>query len=652
MAQTRSHIVAGFTLFEVAISLLVFAIAVLSVVLAYPIGLKAQRMARFQLFAGTKVLEIMDAWGQGQKNVFNRQTEGWQPGQTMFMGYPLDLERMLNEGAVGLFPLPPEIAGRLDSDNDEIGSIIAQGGQLLYPTPIQYELGYDERQIDFNTAMGLNDPAAVYANGQSNYGFDKQLASQAQTLVFAVTGYAQQNALPNHPCLEWPYYEHYPCPAQPWECERWGVPVSPSTTTTLPTKRWSGGTAVREAWPATAQYADLYAQVGEDPNSSPTYARISSPAWVPYVVGTPKTGLDANQVDLCIGKAIILAESVGVAMEAGAGGRSKPKLPRPYPAQSGDAASLRGDWRSGNSDPFNAVDDDYFPKPWKVEAIRLLAHVASLRTNTKYSPSDDQRTYAKQCHDACLAWAMRYASANPYEWGAPRPLNRQTAWDYPLLQYDLFAPYTVKLWNGVGQPLPLPIAGDAAWKVCCGLPPQQYPVNYRRARGNYGKYVQCPDNQANLDESWADNAHYNLTAPFAAAERCRQIVVWTVDWRAYEDFETVPAAPMDAIRGFIDSTGRGVNTPDSCLPPECNYLWKDINRTGYYRWPYLEWTNSEGVSISDPRFVSAFLGTWGCDRNGNGVCDSGPIPKSVRMRAVTVARFNFYDRRIPHSLRH
>ena len=34
-----------------------------------------------------------------------------------------------------------------------------------------------------------------------------------------------------------------------------------------------------------------------------------------------------------------------------------------------------------------------------------------------------------------------------------------------------------------------------------------------------------------------DASNFNLAAPFAAAERCRQVVVWAVDWRSYEDFE-------------------------------------------------------------------------------------------------------------------
>ena len=46
-----------------------------------------------------------------------------------------------------------------------------------------------------------------------------------------------------------------------------------------------------------------------------------------------------------------------------------------------------------------------------------------------------------------------------------------------------------------------------------------------------------------------------------------------------------------------------------------------------------------------------FSGIWGADRNYNKKVDRGPLPKSVRLRAMQVARFNFYDPRIVCLLR-
>ncbi len=46
-----------------------------------------------------------------------------------------------------------------------------------------------------------------------------------------------------------------------------------------------------------------------------------------------------------------------------------------------------------------------------------------------------------------------------------------------------------------------------------------------------------------------------------------------------------------------------------------------------------------------------FAGRFGADRNGNNQLDRGHLPRSVRLRAVTVARFNYYDLRVPCQLR-
>jgi hypothetical protein len=50
-------------------------------------------------------------------------------------------------------------------------------------------------------------------------------------------------------------------------------------------------------------------------------------------------------------------------------------------------------------------------------------------------------------------------------------------------------------------------------------------------------------------------------------------------------------------------------------------------------------------------FRALRLGVYGADRNGNRKFDQGPLGPGVRMRAVTVARFNFYDRITICSLR-
>jgi hypothetical protein len=46
-----------------------------------------------------------------------------------------------------------------------------------------------------------------------------------------------------------------------------------------------------------------------------------------------------------------------------------------------------------------------------------------------------------------------------------------------------------------------------------------------------------------------------------------------------------------------------------------------------------------------------FCGNFGADRNGNGKLDRGTVPRAVRLRAVSVARFNYYDMRVPCQIK-
>ena len=46
-----------------------------------------------------------------------------------------------------------------------------------------------------------------------------------------------------------------------------------------------------------------------------------------------------------------------------------------------------------------------------------------------------------------------------------------------------------------------------------------------------------------------------------------------------------------------------------------------------------------------------FSGMYGADRNFNRQLDRGQVPRSVRLHATTVARFNYYDPRLPMTIR-
>src|SRR3954462_12515724 len=56
------HARRGFTLFEVCISLMIVAVGVLSILILLPAGLKAQQLARFQLYASAKAEEMVECF--------------------------------------------------------------------------------------------------------------------------------------------------------------------------------------------------------------------------------------------------------------------------------------------------------------------------------------------------------------------------------------------------------------------------------------------------------------------------------------------------------------------------------------------------------------------------------------------------------------
>ncbi len=204
----------GFTLFEVVISMLVLSIAVLTTLALLPIGLKSQQMARYQLFASSTAMSLLENFhsplvsfkGHGRlapetnRNLSANPDDPPVPGwanrlrdYNMTTGpYQHDIERYLCGWMTGVMPVPVQIARRLDSDGDEIQKHLDQGGCLFY-VDSGYVRGLTVAS-DRDKSIALNPPPEV------------------QKLVFAVTGYAQENALTSHPVESWPWYELYPFP--------------------------------------------------------------------------------------------------------------------------------------------------------------------------------------------------------------------------------------------------------------------------------------------------------------------------------------------------------------------------------------------------------------------------------------------------------
>jgi Tfp pilus assembly protein PilV len=180
----------GFTLFEVALSLVLISFGVVSVMVLIPTGLRTQQKARFELLASTQALEMLEFFS-GKSNaerIADFETpEPWEARPFCYTSTRWDLESRLSRWDSGIMPIPPDIARRLDSDNDEIRTLINQGANLYYA---------DARSIPTIDPQYINVSAS----------------SEAQKLVFAVSGYAQNNAVPVFSYKAWPYRAAYPSP--------------------------------------------------------------------------------------------------------------------------------------------------------------------------------------------------------------------------------------------------------------------------------------------------------------------------------------------------------------------------------------------------------------------------------------------------------
>ncbi len=562
--------IAAFTLFEVAISLAIIAVAVTGSTLVLTGGLKAQEASRFRLYAAAKAIEMADVYAQADHQFLRQSYEAEELGRSPFTWNQTDLERALQGGWYGTLVLPDAIARRLDSDNDEIAQLLSAGGKLFYASP--------------RPAMAANgEGGEYYTKGWT--GIDLRLATEAQKLVIGVVGPAQQDALLCHPCLGWPYHSFYPSPpdliygeAKGWrqdtEVDAWEVQQ----------REWT--------WPGLAEMRAVALAARPDP--------------------ADLAGVQAY-IDAC--HALIIA--CGVAVDPTPGG-DVPRLPAALPTP-----------------PWGPTDIDVFPPPWRVLAIRYLANAALMRTGDRLPAANPaEQDYAAATHEAALAWAHRYARSDPYDWGANRIVQEMSTMDYPLLQFDLFSPpHAVD--DGAG-------GIDRSWLVSTARPAR----NFARARGYDGLDALLPENFAKIASSWGDPAHFTLTDRFAASARTRQLVFWAVDWQAYDDFESTPTATFDAKQHNLDSRGVYVRHQDMLANPERELVWREAAHQN------AGFAALAGNTPGDlPSFPQLTVGAFGADRNGNDVFDRGPLPISSRMRATSVARYNFYDKRILASLR-
>jgi hypothetical protein len=657
----------GFTLFEVAISLVLVSFGVISVMMLFPIGIKAEQMARLRLYAGAKAEEIIDGFAtlaNTNPTIEVEAPKAWDvpAGHRPFCP---DLESRMVGHRTGIMPVPLDIAKRLDSNNDEIQKILSEGGQLYYS------------QATGATGLEESGIGASGANMGSN--------SLSQRLVFAVVGYAQNNNVPLLAQKAWPYYSAYPSP--PGHGEKSGfrnIGTTPGWRSSPPALddnafTWAGCNIV------------LWEGVKSDPADSdaglnagsldPDIKQVFALGFRPYSMNPASAAppLPSNPLYYSLaGATQYLQVALWYCLKKG------------LPASIYDPTVL--------SDPFDPMvvaqtNTDYFrtiisdDDKWAyVQALRFLSHAATCMTKWKAltelggqpsasgsgvnispflvdginSPSinltHDKIVYY---HELCMRLVKLYSASQPYDWGAPRPTQNPLFTDYPLIEYDLFTSTSGPIEGSS------PVATAEQWK----------PITARPVR-NIGRSYSFPNTpipngpeaqEPNPLSIWGQSRNFTLARPFVPAERCRQLVFWTVDWMSYEDCETAPSAPLDASKYMFSAPLAGQDFAarmNACTWCDHHlYAFRNPEKAIAF-WDASVLTMATGTQIYSPeRRVlnndgagrdqgsgagnkNVFLGRYGADRNFDGILDRGLLKKSIRLRAATVSRYNFYDPRL------
>ena len=669
----RSANAVGFTLFEVALSLALVASGVISIIMIFPIGLKAVQQSRFQLYAAAKAEEMIEQFSTAHFDNATSDTEGpncWDAASS-YRSQTWDLDARISSHRYGMMPLPLDIARRLDSNDDEIARIIAEGGYVYYSQPL--------------ASSGLQEQSQLQAP-----------PNEAQKLIIGITGYAQQNAMPIFPMKNWPYFASFPSPPIHYchMLDNWLPP--PNTSATAGSNYYdvyrfpSGGESLSNFWESTRILGPGVPGTNNPiPGTDPDMQKV---------VDWPESGERYGFVPYGFTATAPTRAAAIRYVQATLWYCQKKGLPTTF-------------WDNTNDVPITptTVVPSFIPSTapadkWKqVQAMRFLSHAATCLT-AWYSlsngaaaedltrgvriptvtldgiagPADLRITdnLIRYYHERSVKLVMEFAAHYPYDWAVPRPIERTIMVDYPLLQYDLFsAPLSGTIFGTSG-------IASAQWRPLSPRPIRNiglssiYPVNIDPSGRHRLEGTTVPLTASNL---FGNLDHYSLAMPFDASERCRELVFWTVDWQSYEDFETVPSAPLDASRypicaprqsagvpaGAPEDFNARMNMMDFVDPhlfcyrnPEKSMLWintipmgqpNGTNVSAYQilnSWPVGNYDQGSGLNNR-----MTFNGQFGADRNFNKLIDRGPVPKSVRMRANQIARFNFYDARIPCLLR-
>lgn len=690
---------AGFTLFEVAISLLLVSFGVVSVLMIYPMGLRQVQVSRCRILAGTKALELIDLFsGIPQKSQLGdvEPPEPWEGNSYAYGNCRWDLEAVLANHTFGIMPVPRTIAQRIESDGDEIQRTLDEGAQLYYVQSSD-NAGLDRR---WRHGKPLNE---------------------ANRLVFAVVGYAQNNAVPRFPWKSWPYRVPFPSPP----AYSYAGDVSLRASQTLVDQRpslalggrptlqclewWFAGNQAHpdqvlpgQCDPAMAKLFTTFLDYGYDGTSAVPYKPPSvdkRKAYIEAAMAYARSPFTDGRIRFPLSTGQTSAEEYAT-YYAPTGSIAEGVLDergRTYDrAFAGLCAQAETEGRRPEKDASQRmrmrVDIAI-----RVQCMRFLAHaLGTLSKDGRVRSLEDQGT-TEVLRDATLcgelritpdliryvyersqAMVMRYAAGFPYDWGVPRPIQRCLMTDHPLIEWDLFSPPRTGLIAGA---TPAAMWRPIAAQPITNLGPATYfPGSFKG--GTYRKDQPVYPNWDDPDQAafWGDPGHFTLTKRFATAERCRQIVFWTVDWQQYEDAETAPSAPVDASRHPLRAPSndkadyrdlatriKGNNTQWRMVGsdvmthnPELNFLFCEEmtgRSTGQDVTEVLLGAKStrdlmaSRIMPPEDQVDPIFSGLHGADRNANRRIDRGPLSGGVHLRATFVSRYNYYDPRLPVSMR-
>jgi hypothetical protein len=726
----------GFTLFEIAISLVLVTFGVVSVLMLIPSGLKQLTAQRFRIYAACIANQLVDVYGNADPSSAFCDQEGpgpWDVPIDRRTNAP-DLEMRCSNQRFGLLPIPLEIARRIDSDGDEIKQLLDAGGYLYYVQP--------------------NVP-----NAWREDLLPVEPPNDLQKLVVAVVGDAQHNAAFSFPMKRWPYYGTVPAPPLHAIHNRdlgWDPAAPTAAASPGAMVRFEDG-AMPAAWKA--NHATYCWQASVDPD--PSLQEVFNAFWDYETWGGPgkpiPTTLQEEETDP---RFTGLSPRYDVRAKLGRYIQSTLRYAAVAGLSAGDVQGLL-DTPPLAAYAFDSEDANRAAR--KILAVGYVAHALMCLTRWHKldvaSGADPSLTTGVDLaavyriapalaltpitHDRIVNlmrnaryWYLRFTAGHPYNWAVPRPVEHASMMDYPLLELDLFRP--------PAQGATWGIAGAAAqqWKY---LSPTAITTVTGDPGAPFGASLTYPLGRIPGPDPTSPGAVFSENGPAAGAvthatllnqfdpsERCRQLAFWVVDWQSYEDFETAPSAPVDASRypkaapggykpanpgadgrgwdaavtpctsfddlmwGFTDGWGDATGLEQTTRVngnaiqlhralvgsylhafrnPEKNLMFSssvaavptggDVSmrklRDVVANADVLDWRARQALNsppdygpptaAASPKPPEVFCGRFGADRNGNDRLDRGPVPGSVRLRAIGVARFNYYDLRVPGQIK-